>query len=364
MHKIAFIKFGGLASAGTEISFQNIAAKLSERFIVHYYYCDSAPYIGSDWVHPNTSLSRMKFLNETDVLLKKFEIQYKDITKPNHLWVGSNFWDLFDESNYSLIFSTGAGFPEYPFTEIKKTPIINIVTINGGVSNQKNILKTVLISEDSKQRWIKQGGDASRSLIIPPVREEFKRTNNNLRQKLNLHDKFVFGFHQREDNSIFSEIPLKAYNRVQSNKNYFLLLGGGENYRHQATQLNIENFLQLESSYEFEEIDKFLNTLNVFTHGRKHGETFGLVLTEAMSYGIPLITHKAESNAQTELVQSIGKSYSRYNYISYANEMKKFEKNKEYYALISSKTKNKFKLNYSSEIVFKKYFELISSILN
>ena len=27
-----------------------------------------------------------------------------------------------------------------------------------------------------------------------------------------------------------------------------------------------------------------MNTLNVFTHGRKHGETMGLVITEAMNY--------------------------------------------------------------------------------
>ena len=63
--KIAFIKFGGLSSGGTEVSFQNVAKSLSEKFSVDYYYCDSAPYIGSNWVHPDTDIDRQNFLEKS-----------------------------------------------------------------------------------------------------------------------------------------------------------------------------------------------------------------------------------------------------------------------------------------------------------
>ena len=68
--KIAFIKFGGLAATGTEKWYQVIAANLPEdEFIVDYYYCDAAPYIGSDFEHPTTDESRLNFMNRCSVYL-------------------------------------------------------------------------------------------------------------------------------------------------------------------------------------------------------------------------------------------------------------------------------------------------------
>jgi hypothetical protein len=57
--RVAFIKFGGLASGGTEKYLQTIAVNLpSDKFIVDYFYCDASPYLGSDWVHPTTDPER------------------------------------------------------------------------------------------------------------------------------------------------------------------------------------------------------------------------------------------------------------------------------------------------------------------
>ena len=44
--KVAFIKFCGMATGGTEKVLQTIAANLDKnKFLVDFYYCDSAPYI-------------------------------------------------------------------------------------------------------------------------------------------------------------------------------------------------------------------------------------------------------------------------------------------------------------------------------
>ena len=77
MKRIAFIKFGGLVSAGTEVSFQNVAKHLTKNFIVDYFYCDSAPYVGSDWVHPDTDPYRKKFMESSKVNLIKFKVEKK-----------------------------------------------------------------------------------------------------------------------------------------------------------------------------------------------------------------------------------------------------------------------------------------------
>ena len=175
MKNIAFIKFGGLSSGGTEVSFQNVAISLSKKYNVDYLYCDSAPYIGSDWIHPDTDIFRKKIMEESDVKLKKFVVEYKDVTTRIHRWINTDFWKIFDEKKYDLIFFTNAGAPEYPYTEILDTPLINIVTVNGGVFDQDNLYKTILISNDSSKVWIKQGGNKNKLIVIPLCREEIKK---------------------------------------------------------------------------------------------------------------------------------------------------------------------------------------------
>ena len=363
MKNIAFIKFGGLSSGGTEVSFQNVAISLSKKYNVDYLYCDSAPYIGSDWIHPDTDMFRKKIMEESDVKLKKFVVEYKDVTTRIHRWINTDFWKIFDEKKYDLIFFTNAGAPEYPYIEILDTPLINIITVNGGVFDQDNLYKTILISNDSSKVWIKQGGNKNKLIVIPLCREEIKKTKNNFKKDLSINQKFIFGFHQREDDKIFSEVPLKAYKRIENESNHFLLLGGSKLYSKQCKDLNINNFTQLDFSSDTKIIDKFLNSLNVFCHGRKHGETMGLVLTEAMRYGIPVISHKAESNAQVEVIGNAGKVYSKKNIFQYSNFMKKLENNSSFYKEISNNAIKRYENVYSTHIILKKYEKMIQSLL-
>ena len=103
MIKVACVKFGGLAAGGTERFLQSIAAYLPKNeFDVTYFYCDSAPYKGSDWKHPDTDESRRKFLLDHNVKIVKFDVGYKDITHPHHTWVNSNFFDTEGQSRFGF----------------------------------------------------------------------------------------------------------------------------------------------------------------------------------------------------------------------------------------------------------------------
>ena len=67
--KVAFIKFCGMATGGTEKVLQTVAANLpKDKFEVDFYYCDSAPYIGSDFIHPDNDPSREKYCHLSDVI--------------------------------------------------------------------------------------------------------------------------------------------------------------------------------------------------------------------------------------------------------------------------------------------------------
>ena len=96
--KIAFIKFGGMANGGTEKVLQTIASELpKDQFIVDYYYCDSAPYIGSNFEHPDTDPSRVQYVKNNGVNVIKFYVEFKDLRTSTHDWINTNFWELFDE---------------------------------------------------------------------------------------------------------------------------------------------------------------------------------------------------------------------------------------------------------------------------
>ena len=168
MIKIAFMKFGGMANGGTEKYLQTIASHLpKDEFEVDFFYCDSAPYIGSDFVHPDTDASRVEYCKSHGVNLIKFNVEFKDLRTQTHDWVNTDFWEYFNEDNYDLIQLGRAGHPEYPFIHINKTPIIDSIHLAGMGENKSNIYKTVLISEEQKSKWIAAGGDPNKSVIIP-----------------------------------------------------------------------------------------------------------------------------------------------------------------------------------------------------
>ena len=137
MIKIAFIKFGGMANGGTEKYLQTIAAHLpKDEFEVDFFYCDAAPYIGSDYKHLDTDASRVEYCKSHGVNLIKFDVQFKDLRTQTHDWVNSNFFDVFNEDDYDVIQLGRAGHPEYPFIHINKTPIIDSIHLAGMGENK------------------------------------------------------------------------------------------------------------------------------------------------------------------------------------------------------------------------------------
>ena len=362
MIKVAFIKFGGMAIGGTEKVLQTIAAELpKDKFEVDYYYCDAAPYIGSDFKHIDTDPSRVEYVKEYGVNLIKFNVGFKDVTKSTHDWVDTNFWDVFDEEQYDVIQTGRSGHPEYPFTLINKTPIVDSIHLSGMAENKPNVIKTVLISNEQKQRWIQSGGPAERAVTIPnPLK--IPDVGDDYRKEFGWEDKFIYGLHQRKDNGIFSPIPLEAYDEIENNDTAFLLLGGSDNYKKQAKDLGLKNFKCLPTTGDLEPIHKFLNTLNVYAHGRADGEQCSCAIIEAMSHGLPMISHVAPSMGQAEQIADAGKVVSDYS--EYAKVMIRMYNDEEYYTKCSQNSKNRYNNVYCLSRVMSQYIKIYEGIVN
>jgi hypothetical protein len=305
--RVAFVKFGGLAAGGTERWLQMMAANLPrERFAVDYFYCDAAPYIGSDFRHADTDPARLAYMEQAGVQLVKFTVGAKDVTTLTHRWVDTDFWQHFDARAYDLVQTATAGPAEYPYTEMT-IPVVEYVTLGGGVNRSSNVAMTIHASQWLRRRWVAQGGAVARSAVIPIPAEE-PSSSADLRDSLGIPTTaLVAGFHQRAQNEIYSAIPLDAFASVAADDRWFVIMGGGEAYRDQARRLELRNVRFVEHHGGREEISRFLNTLDVFAHGRADGETYGAVFAEAMMHGKPCLSHRTRSaNGQLETIGPAG----------------------------------------------------------
>lgn len=363
--KIAFIKSGGLSIGGTEKFLQIIAANLSkDKFEVDYYYSDKTQVLYSDLNYLDTDPERIKFMKEHGVNLIKFNIGSIDLSSYTHKWINTDFWQIFDEKKYDIIQTGKPGRMEYPFNKIKNTPIVDSIHLNAGADNQYNISRVMHITDYMAKQWVKKGGDKKRIVRVSLPIEIPNKEYGDYRDELNIKNKFIFGFHQRPDDKIFSSIPLNAYKKIEKENNYFIILGGSDRYRKQAEAMKIKNIYFLPPTGDKDIIFKFLNTLNVFAHGRKDGENNSQAIAEAMHFGKPIISHFSEiNNGHIETIENAGIVVKTVD--EYAEEMKKLQYNKEYYTMRSINAKKNFLNNYDLKNQIKKieniYFDVIKN---
>lgn len=362
--KIAAIKFAGCASGGTEKNLQAILANLpKDKFAVDAFITNAAPYIGSDFKHINNDQRNIDYLKLNGVNVRMIKVDFKDVTKYNHPWIGTDLFDHFKEEDYDVILAARAGHSEYPFTEIKNTPIVEIINLPGHVDKQKNIVKHVHVSNYQIDLWSRMGGDVSKAVWIPVISEEIPKFKLDMRKELGIkEDDFVFGMLQRPNNEIFSPIALEAYKKIMSDKTWYIIMGGGDLYGDFAKKNNLKNFVQLPYSGDPTTKDKVLTTFNVFAHARNDGELCSLAISEALSYGLPVISHFAAANGQVESIGNAGKVCRTPD--EYAQYMTNIMSDKEFYRTLSKNAKTRYEENYTIKLNINKYVKIFEEIVS
>jgi FkbM family methyltransferase len=366
--KIAFIKKDGLSSGGTERWMQIMAANLDKKFFqVDYYYSDIKNNLNQKYTEKDQEYYRYLYLKKKNVNLIKFNIGSINKKTLTYDWIDTNFWDLFDEKKYDLVQCASAGPKEYPFYKIN-LPIIKFLALNAGFDYSSNIKFNIHISQWQRSQWLKRKIVNKNKFIknsdVVYVPVEPPKTNINLRKILGISNKAIIaGFHQRNSNEIFSHIPLRVFKKLENNNIFFLIMGGGEKYRQQAKNLKIKNIRFLDHSSDSFKISQFLNTLDIYAHGRKDGETFGTVLAEAMIHKKPCISHYSSiSNAQPETIGPGG--FFCYNEKKYFTYLQKLFLNSNLRKKLSIKAELHAKENYLVKKNVNKLSNIYNKILN
>lgn len=364
--KIAFVKYGGLSTGGSEKMLQIIAANLpKERFDVTYFYCAAGEHRGAVINHPSTDEHRKSFLVSHGVKLVEFTVGTRDLTTPSIVWKDTNFWQEFKEEDFDIVQIVRAGHKEFPFSKIRRTPIIDIIALDAGVDNQYNIARTLHICSWSAKRWISRGGNPTRSEIISLPIPMPTATQESLRSDLSISkDIFVYGMHQRQSDDIFSTIPLKAYKKIESNETAFILLGGSDKYKILAEKLKIKNIYFLPATGNTEYICRFLSTLNVYAHGRKDGEVNSQAIAEAMYFGLPIVSHKSTvNNGHVECIGEAGVVVDTDDVATYAAELERLRVDTQYYAMRSIAARQRFADNYELHGQMKRIESIYESVI-
>jgi len=355
--KIAFVKFAGMASGGVEKYLQTIACMLpKEEFEVDYFYTNAAPFINSDFVHPDNDPERLKLVDSHGVRTIKVHVEAKYGDPEPYEWVNTDFWELFDESKYDAVTTAGAGCLEYPYNLINKAKII--ATIHGFHGyDRPNIYRAILLCDWQAGEWAKNGGNTSKAVIIPGLIEAPSKKESTIREVMSIpQDAFVYGFHQGNREDIFSPASLQAYDLIKNPNNYFVIMGGANKHRELGRQLNCPNIKFIDFSSSTKDIHNFLGGIDVFAHARADGEVCSGAIIEALYHGKPVISHPALNMGHAEQIDGCGKLV--YTLEEYAKEMLKLERDKDHYNNMSKNALEKYRKKYDYNVIKRKILDV------
>ena len=350
--RIAFVKYCGGASGGCEKYLQSFAVIAKNAgHDVTYFYTNRAPETPNHPDNDDVCIGILKLMG-----VKLVKVNVKSHAKSN--W-DSDFFEKFNENDFDVVHSAIAGDSEYPFNKIKNTKIIH--TIHGTKAhNQPNVVNNILLCNWQKDKWLKNGGSGQYAIIPSIVRVPYK-THSNFREELGIGDKFVFGLHQRNCQSLFSQLPFRAFERFQDDC-VFLMMGGSDVTRNYVAKARLKNIHFIDHTSDTILIHKFLQTLDCYTHAKPFGEVCSACMIEAMYHGLPIISHDSDiDRGQIEMLEGCG--YIARSINDYAEEMAKCLHDKNYLNQRRASTFEKYMNKYSFHVVKEKIESIYDNVL-
>jgi len=203
------------------------------------------------------------------------------------------------------------------------------------------------------------------SVIPNPIMTRI--TYDDLREELNIGDKFVYGRIGRPDGNIYTDVNLRAYKSIENENTCLLYVAPNPSAKQLAKDLRIKNIIFLNTTSDEIRVSAIYNTFDVLCHSNSLGETFGNTIAEAMINGKPVVSHIGNGSwpqAQAELLGERQDLYvSPKNVEVYAEIMRKLKDNKEYYHEASRYLEMRAMHNYNYVEVAKEYLKLYRELL-
>jgi glycosyltransferase involved in cell wall biosynthesis len=172
------------------------------------------------------------------------------------------------------------------------------------------------LAEINFLHWQRRGGKNLSTVVPNPVdADEFPlRSFEDVKKFRGFHkipgDAFIFGRIGQPIPGKWDPIIVRAFDKLAAmNSNvYLLLVGPSDDSRREVERLPIyarQRILMLDTIDDPSRLGICYQSMDCFLHAARQGESFGYVLTEALLYGVPVITlsRPHRDNAQTEVIR-------------------------------------------------------------
>jgi len=286
------------------------------------------PYV---FYNPNQNNNRLEiFKNKFDgekIIAFNASIE-KNGPESGYSYKTSNFKELCIKHNFDIIHFARGGWYEWPFIE-RLAPIQIETNIFGSRDNSSFLDYSVPICDTVNN--LRGGSDG---VIYNPIPKPIPSRENLFKDYKISEKEYVFGRIGRPDN--FDPISFAALKKLKAKIDNFkyIVIGACDRAQQCINDFNLNNnCILIPPTNNDELIHKFHNTIKIFLHYRSDGECHSTALSQAMMYGIPVLSHHAGINGQIETIKNGGHvANSHEEYYDYLLKMV-FDKN--YYDKIS-----------------------------
>lgn len=229
--------------------------------------------------------------------------------------------DVIDEFKPDILHVYRSGYVEFPEPNIHvKVPHFVETNVFGFYDSNMFIDRSLFMSKWLMNNTLRGLMPISRSLM--PKRFDFVNnpvempcTNDTLpiAQSWKSEGAIIVGRCGRPDNGIYNAVNVNAVRllRMQGYDIRFLVVAPPSNMVKDLVEFDIP-FYVIDPTVDPLVLSTFYNSVDIYTHARADGETFGVNIAEAMIHGKPVITHYARPSvpgmgvfqSQAELVDT------------------------------------------------------------
>jgi len=215
--------------------------------------------------------------------------------------IESTIQDIIDEYEIDIVHSFRSGYEEYPEPgKDFQGPRFVETNVFGHWDWNREVDRSLFMSEwllDQTRRRI-----AVTRAYVPQERWGFvnnpvidRLSYNSMRCELGIgDDAVVLGRCGRPDPGIYDDVNVKAALLLLSEGHdiHFLAMAPPQNMRDDLERYGIPHTC-IDPTVDPYVLSEFYNTVDIYTHARADGETFGVNIAEAMIHNLPVVTHVA-----------------------------------------------------------------------
>lgn len=227
---------------------------------------------------------------------------------------GRDLQEVIDQEKPDILHVYRSGYHEFPSPgHHVKVPHFVETNVFGFYDGNPRIDRSLFMSKWLMQDTVKKLGVKPErfDFVNNPVESPYTNAVLPIAERWHSEGAIIVGRCGRPDNGIYNSVNVDAVRllRMQGYDIRFLVVAPPSNMVDDLAKYDIP-FFMIEPTVNPLVLSTFYNSVDIYTHARADGETFGVNIAEAMMHGKPVITHHAVPSipgmgvfqSQTELV--------------------------------------------------------------